>query len=336
MLQSVWDDIRREFDYGNMVNKLVIINVGVYLAVNIFWVITQLISGLETSASPLYLSFIRFFSATDDWWYLLTHPWTVVTHMFFHQSFWHILGNMLFLFYFGRIFGDLYGDRRVLPLYLTGGLVGFLFFFIVYNLTSLGDGALVTAYGASGAVACILTAIGFLAPEYSIRLMFIGNVRLKYIVLVTILVQIISLGSLNNIGGTIDHIGGIAFGMVFALYLQRGRDLTEPMANLLAWLSKTWTRLTTPSKKQHRGPRSATRGGRASSPQREPATKTRSPFMRKASSSSESGTRKSGGAPNSELSQQEQVDAILDKIKERGYQSLSKDEKDVLFRASNQ
>ena len=220
MLQSIWDDIRREFDYGNMVKKIVIVNVIVYLVINILWVVFR-ISGGFANDLPIYEGLLRLLSVSDDWWHMLTRPWTLVTHMFTHQHFFHILWNMLFLFWFGRIFGDLYGDQRVLPLYLTGGLAGFVLFFAVMNLTNLG-GSVDIAYGASGAVACILTAIGMLSPEYGIRLMFIGTVRLKYIVLFMIFAQIISLGTLDNIGGTIDHLGGIVFGILFALNLQRG------------------------------------------------------------------------------------------------------------------
>ena len=252
MLQSIWDDIRREFDYGNMVKKIVIVNVIVYLAINILWVIFRVTGGYANDL-PLYEGLLELLSVSDGWWHMLTRPWTLLTHMFTHQHFFHILWNMLFLFWFGRIFGDLYGDQRVLPLYLTGGLVGFVLFFVVMNVTGLGASVDI-AYGASGAVACILTAIGMLSPEYGIRLMFLGTVRLKYIVLFMIVAQIISLGSLENIGGTIDHLGGIIFGVVFALNLQRGRDLTEPAQKVIAWVDGTWERLMTPSK-DHRSQR---------------------------------------------------------------------------------
>ena len=192
------------------------------------------------------------------------------------------------------------------------------------------------AYGASGAVSCILATIGVLQPEYSIRLFLLGNVRLKYIVLVTIVIQILSLGTLQNIGGTIDHIGGIIFGVIFAVQLQKGNDLTVYATKAMDWIGATWNRVLTPSKDHKRsGPRAAYRGGKSV---RETAPKSRPSFMRKAEGGSGKSSRSGGDSTfeDSGMSHQEQLDAILDKIKDRGYNSLSKDEKDFLFRASNQ
>jgi membrane associated rhomboid family serine protease len=197
-----------------MINKIIIVNVAVYLAVNIFWVILQLANGIPATPPAFYRQAVNFFSISDSWWHMLTHPWSLISHMFLHEGFFHLLFNMLFLFWFGRIFGDLLGDRRVLPLYIAGGIAGFLAYFITFNLTSLGSGQSF-ALGASGAVACILTAAGSFAPEYGIRLLFFGTVRLKWIVFFTIMVQIIGLGTVYNIGGTIDHLGGIVFGFLY-------------------------------------------------------------------------------------------------------------------------
>ncbi|MBC6994407.1 rhomboid family intramembrane serine protease [Neolewinella lacunae] len=326
MLQSIWDDVRREFSFGNMINKIIIVNVSVYLVVSLMWVFLRIFNGWEDSS--LYDSIVRLLAVSHDWWHMLTRPWTLLTHMFLHLTFWHLLWNMLFLFWFGRIFGDLLGDRRVLPLYILGGLAGFLAYFFAYNLTSLGAQPSI-AYGASGAVLCILVATGIFAPDYNIRLFILGNVRLKYIVFFSVMVQVLALGSLDNIGGTFDHLGGVAMGAIFAFYLRQGTDLTQPVARFLRWVENTWTGLLQPSK-EHKtaGPRAAYRSGQSV---KEPAGKTRPSFMRKAGSeSSKTATPASDG-----LTHQEQVDAILEKIKDRGYESLTKDEKDFLFRASN-
>ena len=335
MLQSIWDDIRREFNFGNMVNKIIIVNVAIWIVIALTGVVFRIINGF--SASPVFDEIVRFFAVTYDPLHLITHPWALITHMFLHVSFWHILWNMLFLLWFGRIFGDLYGDKRVLPLYIAGGLFAFLFSFAVIYPTSLKDG-ISMAYGASGAVSCILTAIGFLAPEYSIRLMFLGNVRLKYIVIVTILIQVLSLGTLDNIGGTVDHIGGIIFGIIFAVQLKKGRDMVQPVTNAIDWVERTWDRILTPSEAHKKsGPQASQRGGRSI---RETTLKSRPSFMRKAEGSGRKTSGRSSGkssvSDDAGMSHQEQLDAILDKIKDRGYNSLTKEEKDFLFRASNQ
>lgn len=330
MLQSIWDDVRREFSFGNMINKIIIVNVAVYLVVNIFWVILQLANGIPDTPPAFYRQAINFFSISDSWLHMLTHPWTLVSHMFLHEGFWHLVFNMLFLFWFGRIFGDLLGDRRVLPLYIAGGIAGFLAYFLAFNLTSLGSGQSF-ALGASGAVACILTAAGSFAPEYGIRLLFFGTVRLKWIVFFTIMVQIIGLGTIYNIGGTIDHLGGIIFGFLYVFYLRRGTDLTSPVVKSIDWIQDTWHGFQQPSKEHQRsGPRAAYRGGK---PIKDTTTKTRPSFKRKAGGKDKK--KKASGNEKPQESHQEQLDAILDKIKDKGYNSLTKEEKDFLFRASN-
>lgn len=332
MLQSIWDDVRREFSFGNMINRIIIVNVAVYLLVNIVFVVLQIANGWPSPAHPFYKSFVHFFSISSGWKHMLTHPWALITHMFLHEGIWHLAGNMLFLFWFGRIFGDLLGDRRVLPLYIAGGLAGFVAYFIGLNLINTPGGS-AFGLGASGAVACILTAAGSFAPEYGIRLIFLGTVRLKWIVFVAVVVQIISLGSLGNIGGTIAHIGGITFGFLYVFYLRRGTDLTRPVDKSISWIQDTWDGLQKPSKDHKQaGPRAAYRSGR---PVQGSATTTkkRPSFMRKAGGTGKKPDNKKARQPK--LNHQEELDRILDKIKDKGYSSLTKEEKDFLFRASN-
>jgi membrane associated rhomboid family serine protease len=333
MLQSIWDDVRREFSFGNMINRIIIVNVAVFLVVSIVWVIFTIAAA--HAESPAFDAMMHWFYASSDWKRVLFRPWTVVSYMFLHQGFFHLLWNMLYLFWFGRIFGDLLGDRRVLPLYLLGGLAGFLAYFIAFNVADFGAGGSYLL-GASGAVFCILTATGIFAPDYNVRLLFLGNIRLKYIVFFAVMMQLIGLGSLNNIGGTFAHIGGIIMGILFSFYLRRGTDITEPLQNFLSWLQNKWADLLAPSKehKEQRGPRAAYRSGRSvketASPKKRPS------FMAKAGGSAPKEKPTSDGGTRPEMTHQEELDAILDKIKERGYNSLTKEEKDFLFRASNQ
>jgi membrane associated rhomboid family serine protease len=333
MLQSIWDDVRREFSFGNMINKIIIVNVAVFLVVNILWMVFSVAAGHTESSA--FRMLVQWFSGSSDWWHMLTRPWTLVTYMFLHEGFFHLLWNMLYLFWFGRIFGDLLGDRRVLPLYLMGGAAGFLAYFIAFNVGNFGAGGSFII-GASGAVFCILTATGIFAPDYAIRLFFLGNIRLKYIVFFAVMVQIIGLGNLNNIGGTFAHIGGIIMGVLFSFYLRQGTDLTQSLQNFLAWLQNKWNNLLAPSQehKQQRGPHAAYRSGRSVKETAGP--KKRPSFMTKVGGSAPKGKPTSDSGNQPEMTHQEELDAILDKIKERGYNSLTKKEKDFLFRASNQ
>ena len=343
MLQSIWDDIRRQFDYGNMINKIIIVNVAVFLVINLAWVFLRIFNGWETP--NLYLDIRNFLAVSNSAWHNLTHPWSFLTHMFLHEGFWHILWNMLFLYWFGRIFGDLLGDRRVLPPYILGGLAGAVLFILSVAVLGYGNpGATHYAFGASAAVMCIVVATGIFAPEYNIRLFILGDVRLKYIVLFLIMVDIIGLGGNVNTGGHFGHLGGILMGAIFAFYLKEGTDLTAPVQRVIDGVRNFWDGLMTPSKDHQqrnepkRGPRAAFRGGKSVDKKPDAGSRPRPSFMRKATTtaSKEKGG-KSGGSPldDDALNHQEQLDAILDKIKEKGYNSLSKDEKDFLFRASN-
>ncbi|HHS96087.1 MAG TPA: rhomboid family intramembrane serine protease, partial [Phaeodactylibacter sp.] len=129
MLTSIWEDIKRQFSYGNMVTRLIIVNAAVYVLVNIVYVLFS-----HGQVGGAYSTFIHWLAMSSDLMYVLMHPWIVLTNMFLHEGFMHILFNMLILYWFGRIVGDLVGDHRILPLYLLGGIAGALFFFLTANL----------------------------------------------------------------------------------------------------------------------------------------------------------------------------------------------------------
>lgn len=305
MLQSIWDDIKQEFGYGNMIKRIIIVNLAVYVVVNLIWVV------IVGAYPDFYQGMIRFFSMSASLKHILLHPWVVFSHMFLHEGFFHILWNMLFLFWFGRIFGDLLGDRRVLPLYLLSGLGGALFFFLSAKFGAIpGDSY---ALGASAAVLGILVAAGMTAPNYEMRLLFFGNVKLKWIVAALVFMNVLSTRGMTNVGGAWGHLGGIAVGFAFAYFLQRGTDLTRPVTGVLDRITDFIDGLRRSRARSSRpGPRAAfTRGRRV---------------------------KKQGGSHHSDNQRgpdhQERLDAILDKIKERGYQGLSKEEKDFLANAS--
>lgn len=309
MLQSIWEDVKREFNYGNMVTRIVIVNVAFYLFINIVWIVLRLSHAWETP--DLYYSIRNFFMLSSDWWHNLTHPWVIITSMFFHESFWHILWNMLFLYWFGRIVGDFIGNQRVLPLYLLGGIVGGLAYFLSVNLLPYGGDGIHFALGASGAVMGIVVAAGAISPDYIIRLLFLGEVKLKYIVAALLFIDLIGMAGNINTGGHFAHLGGAFFGWLFIWQLRQGKDWSLPVNSLLDRIAEFFSNLSgaPPPKK---GPRVVYR------------SKSRARTARKGSASSSF----------DDLSHQEQLDAILDKIKQSGYESLSEEEKEFLFNAS--
>jgi membrane associated rhomboid family serine protease len=311
MLQSIWDDVQREFRHGNMVSRLVIANVSVFIFIWVLYLLMLLTIGHNGSHKVVFDQFVEWFCMPADWKHLLMRPWSIITNMFLHQEFFHILFNMLFLYWFGRIVGDLIGDSKILPLYLLGGLAGASLFFVFANIFPGGSFAL----GASAAVMALVVAAGVLAPDYLIRLMFIGDVRLKYIVLVLLVLDLVSIGKDSNTGGHIAHLGGAAMGWFFIAQMRLGTDLSIPINNALDAILGFFRRL---------------KGG----PVRRPQPRVVYRNTVKANADTKSG-RGSKAPEDTLISHQEQLDAILDKIKQSGYDSLNAEEKEFLFKASN-
>jgi membrane associated rhomboid family serine protease len=310
MFSSIWEDIKREFSYGNMVTRLVFVNVCVFVTVLLSWIVLSIITGDKTP--PIYTQIIHFFSISSSWLHNLTHPWVVFTSMFLHEGFFHILWNMLFLYWFGRIVGDLLGDHRVLPLYLLSGLVGNAVYFISANLLAYGGNGIHYALGASGAVTGIIMAAGVTAPDYRIRLLFLGEIKLKYIVGALLLIDLAMIAKQENTGGHYAHLGGALMGWFFVYQLRKGNDFSLPVNNLLEKIQFFFQRIGQPEIKRP-GPRKVYTHPDAKRKQNQRKTDPETPL---------------------DSSHQEQLDAILDKIKEQGYESLTQDEKEFLFKAS--
>lgn len=313
MVQSIWEDVRRTFTHGNSVSRLVVVNAVVFVGINLVNILLFIINGAKPH--PFFASLVEWLSLNREPWLIITRPWGIFSHMFLHTGFFHVLFNMLYLFWFGRIVADFIGDRRILPLYLMGGLAGAVIFVLSANtLPNIG----LYALGASAAVMAVVTAAGAIAPEYTIRLMFIGDVKLKYIVFVMIFLDMLSIANSNNAGGHFAHLGGALFGWLYILQLQKGRDWTLPMSNLFEGLKRWWGNWSQGNKNSRQGPRVIYRKPKTS-----------------AQRSGTASRRPTGGAARSDnLGYQEQLDAILDKIKESGYESLSREEKEFLFNAS--
>jgi membrane associated rhomboid family serine protease len=312
MLTSIWNDLRKQYDYGNMVTRLIIVNVGIYVVVNVVKFILFLTNG--GARSPFFDTVLHWFCVSSDFEFLLTHPWGIFTSIFLHEGFWHILWNMLFLWWFGRVVGDLIGNHRILPLYLLGGLVGAVAFIISANLLQYGVGGRF-ALGASGAVTAIAVAAATLAPDYIFRLILLGDVKLKYIVAVMLFLDIIAIADDINTGGHFAHLGGAGFGWFFVYQLQNGTDMAAPVNRLLDAIQKFFSNAygTVTGK-----------GSNLKVAYKNPKKRSRS----------QGSVRGNASSDNQSSSYQEQLDAILDKIKEKGYDSLSAEEKEFLFNAS--
>ncbi|WP_443937753.1 rhomboid family intramembrane serine protease [Pedobacter sp. MW01-1-1] len=156
---------------------------------------------------------------------LLERFYTPFTYFFFHEDFFHLLFNMLSLFWFGSIFLNFLKPRQFHFVYLAGGLAGALFYVACLNIFPAFVGGLAgaTVIGSSAAVMAIIVATATLVPNYSLMLMFIGEVKIKYIALVIFIIDIIGTGSVNA-GGSFAHIGGAVLGFCYIKSLQNGND----------------------------------------------------------------------------------------------------------------
>ncbi len=309
MFQSIIDDIKREYSYGNMVTRIVITNVVVFIAINMVWIIARLSHTWQTP--EWYNSILHSFMVSSDWFHNLTHPWAFFTHMYMHEGFWHLLWNMLILYWFGRIVGDLIGNQRILPIYLISGFAGGVIFALTAKWLPVAAAGPIYALGASAAVMGMVVAAGVLAPNYIMRLLLIGDVKLKYIVAGLVFMDLIGMAGNVNTGGYIAHLGGSLFGWLFVLQLSNGTDWALPVNRLLDGIQSVFQTLFSRTRKRPKVVYKA-QGGDKKQPK----------------------ARQTRGNAQSDGNDQEKIDRILDKIKESGYDSLSAEEKSFLFNAS--
>lgn len=304
MFESIFDDIKNYFRSGNMISRLIIINSAMFLAI-IFVKIGLLSTG--DNYGPNLALFTKYISLNSDFVFNLKHPWVFITHAFTHFTLYHFAFNMLFLYWFGRILGDLLGDDRIVPIYILG-IIGGIIFISIYSALSTSTGP---AYGASAAVWAIIIAVGFTAPDYSMHLILIGPVRLKYIIGFLIVANLLAFSNMQNMGGQLAHLGGGVMGGLFIAGLRNGTDLSIPINNSLDKI----TALFDQSERSQARKKSPLKVSYKSD-----SRKT------KANQSSDNATIQQSGA--------EKLDEILDKIKDKGISSLSKEEKQYLDQQS--
>ena len=305
MFESIWDDIKHMYRTGGSVTQLILINLAVFVVIHLLALLMLPIYGQGNAGMEAIL---RWTAVPNEPLELLTRPWTILTYMFLHEGFWHILWNMLMLYWFGRIVQDLLGDRRIVPVYILGGLAGFLIYFIMANIFPgyMGPRML----GASAGVMAVVWAAATTAPDYRMHLILIGPVKIVWIAAVLLLVDLIMIRTGSNTGGHLAHIGGAAVGYFFASQLKSGIDWGIPIQNSITWVKNLFSPSDRPTAAR-------SRTTRASRPQPHIIHKRKRP------------TR----APR-EDDHQEKLDRILDKIKESGYDNLTASEKEFLYNAS--
>ena len=289
---SIIDEIKKSFKSGSALIKLIYINIAVFLAVKLIGTFITLLQ-LNTG-----FSFVAWFAVPADLNNLIYKPWTIFTYMFLHQDFLHILFNMLWLYWFGMIFLHYFDNKKLLSVYVVGGFTGAALYILSFNIFPLFDQVLPMSYalGASASVIAIVIAISVYAPNHTINLLFFGPVQLKYIAVVTIVLDILSIAS-SNAGGHIAHLGGALFGYLYISQLRKGKNITKGFDRLMDKIFSLF----------------------------KPRDKFKVTYKRPVSDYEYNKYK---------AAEQKDIDKILDKIAKSGYDSLTKKEKEILFKNS--
>ena len=294
---SILDEIKSSFKSGSALIKLIYINLAVFLAVNIIGVIFTIFS-----INPAF-SIINWLAVPADIHTLLFKPWTIFTYMFLHQAFLHILFNMLWLYWFGLIFLSYFDEKKLLSVYIIGGLSGAALYILAFNVLPGFEQVMPVSYalGASASVMAIVIATSVYAPNHTVHLMFIGPVKLKYIAIVTIIIDVLSIAS-SNAGGHIAHLGGALFGYLYISQMKKGKNITKGFDRFMDKIFSIFK------------PR---------------------PKFKVSYKSPRNDMEKDIAYNKAKVEKQEKIDKILDKIAKSGYDSLTKSEKEILFKNSN-
>ncbi|APZ48143.1 rhomboid family intramembrane serine protease [Polaribacter reichenbachii] len=277
---SIVNDIKNRYITGNIVEKLIFINITIFVVT----IIVSVIQGLyEGQINWL----VDWFSLDDDISSLYKKPWSIITYGFLHADFLHVLMNLMVLYFIGNLFLEYFTQKQLLSFYLLGTFFGGVLFIFSQNYFPLFQGKISLLVGASAGISAIFIGIATYIPNYQLKLRFIGFVKLWHLAAIWIGLDVIGLIG-DNAGGNFAHLGGALFGF---LYVKKASNTEIKLFDKIADLFKTKKK--SPLKTVHKS--------------------------------------KVKKKTNTNLNQQ-QIDEILDKISKSGYDTLTKAEKDFLFR----
>ncbi|MAX71044.1 MAG: rhomboid family intramembrane serine protease [Flavobacteriaceae bacterium] len=287
---SSFDNLKYKFNRFNVFEKIIVINIIVFVIGALLGVFVRTNDSLSLLKLP------------SDFYDFLLKPWSIFTYGFLHYDFFHILFNLLVLYYISRMLLNLFRPKMALNIYFLGIIVGGLAFLFVYNVlpsTLLKNtGGLV---GASAGIRALLIFLGVYMAETEVRV-FVINVKLKYIAIILVAMDVLGLFTWNQ-GGNVAHLGGALLGYFYALELKKGNDIGSGFERMMDTIA-SWFKPKSNLKTVHR------RQGRSKT---EMAGKTKQEF--------------------DTYNKQKKIDLILDKISKSGYESLTAEEKEFLFRA---
>jgi len=275
-------NIKQKYLTGNIVEKIIFINIAVFI-------FTYLLNTLSFLLEMDGNFIINWFALRPHFDTLLFKPWTIFSYGFLHSGFFHILFNLLFLYYFGNLFLNFFSRKQFLAYYFLGIISGGLIYILSYNYLPALKTQETLLVGASAGVTAILIGIASHIPNYSLRFQFIGNIKLLYIAIAFVALDIIQIPN-GNAGGHLAHLGGALVGFLLTRYFQQGTGFIQ-------WLENLFLR------------------------------KEQKPLKTVYKSKKSTGTNE-----RNPKNQQIKIDRILDKISKSGYETLTKEEKDFLFK----
>ena len=294
------DDIKYQYKYGGTTIRLLFINVIIFLAIRIVEVFTNL-GGMPQNWFR-YNIVDPVFGMPTEFSSFITRPWTLVTSIFTHYSLFHLLFNMIFLYFAGRMFTQLFNQSRLIYTYILGGVFGGILEIVAHGLFPMLQTSNNIVIGASGSIMAIFIAIAFYRPNIKVNFFGIFPVRIIVLAVVFILMDLLDLGKSDGTAH-FAHLGGAILGMMSIQNLQGDTNLISRFQRLMKRFPRI--KFTSTSKKMK-----VKKGGRQN------VMKSDEEYNL-----------------NSKL-EQERIDEILDKISKSGYESLTKKEKEFLFNKS--
>lgn len=276
--------VYQKFLSRSVVERIIILNIFIFILAYLFNTFSFL---LQIDGNFI----VNWFSLQPDFNLLLSRPWTIFSYGFLHLGFFHILFNMLVLYYFGNLFLDFFNARQFLVYLILGIISGGLIYMLSYNYLPGLRTRESLLVGASAGVMAIVIGISSHIPHYSLNFRFIGNIKLLYIAVALVVLDIVQIPA-GNAGGHLAHLGGSLIGFLLTNYMEQGKGVISMINGLMV--------------KQEKKP-----------------LKTVYKSTRKSSASS----------AETKSEEQARIDSILDKISKSGYDTLSKEEKDYLFKA---
>lgn len=289
---NVYNDLKLQFKIGDITTKLIFWNVGLFVIPLVFFGLLHLFK--------IDINYLNFVSLSTVPSALLFKPWAIITYAFFHYDIFHILFNMLMLNFAGKLFVTFFSQKQLLGMYFVSAIFGGAIYIISYLVFPALVNQTVSMVGASGAIMAILVATATFQPAMEVRLLLLGNIKLVYLVLILLVIDLIQL-PMNNTGGHLAHLAGSFFGYVFVKQLQNGVDITAWFSMCIDFFATAANPTKkTPFRSVHINPR-------------KPAAKSASRIITKDKT-------------------QQQIDAILDKVSKSGYDSLEQSEKEFLFK----